>query len=195
MKKSYLFIILFALFIISLFIDEYASISIVKIRPPILTKLMIIVSNLATITSMAVIAIILSLSIVYSKRAKKYLPGMIISLIVSSLLVVLIKDISKRPRPFIGLGIEPLENKSNYSFPSGHANSVFSLIPFINIYFKKFRYIWIIFAILVSFSRVYLGVHYLSDVIFSMILGLSISYLFIYIENKYNISRLLNIKK
>jgi len=195
MKKSYLFIGLLALFIISLFIDRYASLSIVELRHPIINKSMVIISNLATLISITIISIILLAAIIYLKKDKKYLSSMVISLIFSALLVALIKYIVKRPRPFIELGIEALENKSNYSFPSGHTNSVFSLIPFISIYFKKFKYIWLFFSVLVSFSRIYLGVHYLSDIIFSMIFGLSISYLFIYLENRYNISKLFKIKK
>jgi undecaprenyl-diphosphatase len=82
----------------------------------------------------------------------------------------------------------------NYGFISSHACNVFSLAFFIKFILKKEYYylILIIFswAALVSYSRVYLGVHYPSDVLLpifiSMIVAYFISKLYFIIEQYLN---------
>ena len=69
-----------------------------------------------------------------------------------------------------------------YGFISSHAANVFALTTFITILFKeaKLRWLWIlwIWATIVSFSRIYLGVHYLSDVLGGAISGMFFGWLF-----------------
>ena len=48
---------------------------------------------------------------------------------------------------------------------------VFCAVPIVSKNFPKFKYAWILFAGLVAFSRVYLGLHFLSDVIVGGIIG------------------------
>ena len=47
----------------------------------------------------------------------------------------------------------------------------FCAIPFLSKEFPKFKYFWIAFASLIAFSRVYFGVHFLSDVIAGGLIG------------------------
>lgn len=111
----------------------------------------------------------------------------------------LLKIIVARPRPFQAIkGLSVLQiafhfmrnnfNTWNFSFPSFQALLVFSALPVLNKEFKKFRYIWFVFACLVGFSGVYFGVHYLSDVITGAIIGYLIGLLMIKIEEKYSYS-------
>ena len=98
----------------------------------------------------------------------------------------LIKYLVHRTRPVTGL-IEA----SGYSFPSGHAliSTLFcSLIIFsYKDHFKnKFlKFIFVTFftliAVLISSSRVYLSVHYLSDVIVGVLIGLLISSISVFV--------------
>ncbi len=81
-----------------------------------------------------------------------------------------IKVIVVRPRPFQGgfisvlsIAFNFMKNNFytwNFSFPSFQAMFVFSALPILSRQYKKFKYIWLIFACLVAFSRVYFGVHY-----------------------------------
>ena len=62
-----------------------------------------------------------------------------------------------------------------YGFFSAHASNSFSLAVFFGILFKDFSkypiYFTIIYASLISYSRIYLGVHYPLDIIFGALFG------------------------
>ncbi|EDS75558.1 MAG: phosphatase PAP2 family protein [Thomasclavelia spiroformis] len=97
----------------------------------------------------------------------------------------ILKIIFKRPRP----SVEHLVEVSNYSFPSGHAMAITCLYALIICYIYRskpnYRNVLIILCvlviILVNLSRVYLGVHYFSDVFAGSMLSLS---LVLYVSNK-----------
>ena len=91
----------------------------------------------------------------------------------------LIKHLVKRVRPCHGLDDdEQIINRPRfYSFPSGHTTASFSMVG-VAIYRGLPLYVVLpilFLALLIGFSRVYLRVHYLSDVIAGMILGLTCS--------------------
>jgi len=75
----------------------------------------------------------------------------------------------------------------NFSFPSFQAMFVFSALPVLSKQYKRFKYIWLIFACLVAFSRVYFGVHYLSDVLAGAIIGYLIGCAMVWIEQNHEI--------
>lgn len=65
-----------------------------------------------------------------------------------------------------------LSKETSFSFPSTHTASMFALLPLL--YSKKHSSFFIFFpiALLIAFSRIYVGVHYLHDVIGGIILGI-----------------------
>ena len=78
-----------------------------------------------------------------------------------------LKNIIARQRPFIVSDeVVPLVTiLSEYSFPSGHTALAFAIaLVFYRLLPKKYGIVTILIAVLVGFSRVYLGVHYPSDV-------------------------------
>jgi len=65
-----------------------------------------------------------------------------------------------------------------------HAVVAFSLLPLLLEYLPRYRKFWIGFAFLVAFTRVYLGFHFLSDVVFGIIFGYFIGILLLHLHNK-----------
>ena len=72
----------------------------------------------------------------------------------------------------------------NFSFPSFQAMLAFCAVPILAKEFPRFKYVWIIFAGLVAFSRVYFGVHFLSDVIAGGIIGYLLGIIVVKLEKE-----------
>jgi undecaprenyl-diphosphatase len=83
----------------------------------------------------------------------------------------------KRDRPPLSHPVpEPLlESPSTYSFPSGHATVSFACATLLALAVPRLRIPLFALAALISFSRVYVGVHYPFDVLAGAVLGVAIA--------------------
>jgi len=92
---------------------------------------------------------------------------------------VVLKNWIARPRPYVTVSsIYPLISKpGEFSFPSGHSAAAFSAAGvFVKTLPKRFGIPLFLFAVVIALSRLYVGVHYPSDVLCGVISGLLISY-------------------
>mgnify|MGYP003565584340 FL=1 len=102
-----------------------------------------------------------------------------IMITITDQLSMFVKHSVERPRPFRELSIEGLgrfiTRCGSYGYFSGHATSSFALAIYLGLIFKRtYKYFFpaiIIWALLVSYSRIYVGVHYPGDVLTGMLVG------------------------
>ncbi|WP_310910070.1 phosphatase PAP2 family protein [Clostridium estertheticum] len=110
----------------------------------------------------------------------------LLALLLSTILGDLVKHVVKRIRPSANIPsvnlliVKPL----SYSFPSGHTTSSFAVAGVLARYFKEYALEFLSLAFLISFSRLYLYVHYPTDVLAGIILGLICSGIIIYVFDK-----------
>lgn len=172
--------------------DTFAYNIIVKqMRFDFLTVIMKVITNFGS----AISIIIISLLLVIFIKDKKVSASVIINIILVTILNQVLKNILQRPRPD---GFR-LISESGYSFPSGHSMvsmafyGLFIYLAYTKIENKNLRSIVCILlsilVVLIGFSRIYLGVHYASDVLGGFLI--SMSYLIVFVEI---VPKLLNLK-
>ncbi|MGM0499917.1 MAG: phosphatase PAP2 family protein [Bacillota bacterium] len=98
-------------------------------------------------------------------------------LISSHLFVHVLKRLINRKRPYKRLAdveylIEPFES---YSFPSGHTTASFAAAVTLSFTLSQLSILFIFTALTVGVSRIYLGVHYPSDILIGIIIALVFS--------------------
>ena len=138
----------------------------------------------------ALILIIVSLLIMFFIKDKKVSIAIIINLVIVFLLNQGLKLIFQRARPD---NVNWLVDEIGYSFPSGHAMVSMAFYGFL-IYLtyklinKKYKWFLIVFLsiiiIFVGISRIYLGVHYLSDILAGFLISLVYLIVFISLYNR-----------
>lgn len=143
-----------------------------QIRSTFLDTVMELVTQLGD--QLAFIGIVLVIYWFFNKRIAFKLVFVFIS---SAVVNELLKGVFLRPRPYvedISVGVGELTH--GYAFPSGHAQNtgVISTVLYKN-YGKSNKWLkWVLLAalIIVPFSRMYLGQHYLTDVLAGVIIGI-----------------------
>jgi undecaprenyl-diphosphatase len=173
-----------ALFFIGLsFILDKTVLGVVSvIQYPLLFKFFYTITLLGEIYIFIWIALILMVALMIHHRP---IASFIITLIMTLITETLLKLIVNRPRPFEALNLSsPIITKMS-SFPSGHTMVFFSIIPIMSKNFPRIKLLFWILAILVGLSRIYLGVHYFSDVVCGAYLGYLIGWLCMKTGEKY----------
>ncbi len=126
------------------------------------------------------------------KNVTKNVVSFIIAIIISMIATLFIKAFTMVPRPH---EIQPhwslltsLINADYFSFPSGHTVRVSVLAFYITYVFdttkqSKLRYLSWIYALIIMYTRLALQVHFFSDLLAGIVLGVWSSLLVIYFEN------------
>lgn len=139
---------------------------------PIMDKIMIFITSIG---DLGLVWILLAISLLFVKKYRKIGFLVLLSLLLANILGELIlKNIVQRPRAFLQYpGIEILiKAPTSYSFPSGHTASSFAAATILSMYFKKYGWMSYILSSLIAFSRLYLFVHYPTDIIGGILLGI-----------------------
>ncbi len=110
-----------------------------------------------------------------NKKLSRSTLNFIVSLFLGMAIVGVLKVLIEVPRPDeapLSLPLfQAMLNADYFAFPSGHTARASILACFLSERFPKYKPIWWAYAILVAFSRLFLHVHWFSDVLFSLILG------------------------
>jgi len=151
--------------------DETVETILHEWETPTLTAFFLVVTALGSLETIGLFGLLLSV-ILAVRRQWLYLGTWLAGLAGGAALNQLLKELFARPRPYFE---HPLVLETSYSFPSGHATM--SLI-----FYGMLAYFWVLglrtwrartsvvfgaalLVLLVGFSRMYLGVHYFSDVV------------------------------
>lgn len=139
---------------------------------PVLDRVMPMITFLG---DSGLIWILISAALLLSKKYRSAGIMALCALLINYLLgEVLIKNLIQRPRPFTEYPFMELliAKPSSYSFPSGHTASSFAAAGILAKEFRKYRIPIYTLAVLIAFSRMYLYVHYPTDILGGIVLGL-----------------------
>lgn len=155
-----------------------------------MTDVMKIISNMGSVYMLGAEAVVLLLCFWNSQKYRFYGKMIIVNLSVVSLLNLLFKSIFHRARP----DILQLVSASGYSYPSGHSMisaAFYGYLIYLCIHNMKkpWKYLLssglMLLIVSIGISRIYLGVHYASDVIGGFLAGFSWLILFITLTKVY----------
>lgn len=183
-KKEYYFIsILLILFVLltivvvsgkTSFLDEGFFNNIIKFENNILTKILYVITNIGSTIGVVIVFIFL-IGLFIKKKILSDFKYVLCNVGIGVILMQVLKHIIKRVRPSWKWIVQ-----AGFSYPSGHTISAILLYGTlillvhkkINKGYKKPIILFLSSMIfLISISRIYFGVHYLTDVIASILLG------------------------
>ena len=176
--------------------------AVVRRRTPVLTTLLVWATRIGNPFVFASVAVFISIMLIIRRNAYDAML-LLTALIVTVLSLTILKNIFQISRP-----VSDIYAAEGWSFPSGHATlatSFFFLLSYI--FFGKMKGVWekttlivgsIAGAIIVCFSRLYLGAHWTLDIIAGVALGLiSVSFTIlmfnIFLEENRSLRRRLNL--
>src|SRR5690606_13280024 len=142
---------------------------------PLLDSLFLFITNLGGFVAVSAAVVLIALYLIIKRQYVK--SGFIVASVGgAAILNIALKSIFERPRPDLW---EQLVNEQSYSFPSGHAMASLALAASAVLLLWQTRWrmpaviLGSVYVLLVGFSRMYLGVHYLTDVLAGWVISLA----------------------
>lgn len=165
-----------------------------RIKSNKLDKLLPLLTNIGS----AAFTLIFTSTLVLFGRSRVKIAGIesVFALITSSIFVIFLKGRFTRPRPYWVIdNVNSFNmNLKDYSFPSGHTTAAFSLATVLSYNFPHFILLFMSIALIVGLSRIYLAVHFPTDVIMGIIIGVSFGLFNSSMIHPYFIYRFLELK-
>lgn len=163
------FVFIGTFFLVSSFLLDTAFFFFIGlIKNPILNILMSWVTNFF---SLFVILVFMTSLFLWEERKSKWIKPLWLGFFSTLIIVFIVNMLVMRPRPFGNVFIISFLNLVLYSFPSMHAAAAFSALPVLDLEFPKLKWFWLGFALLIALSRIYMGIHYFSDVVAGAFFG------------------------
>lgn len=197
--------ILFGLFVLLAFthemtfwqaIDVYIMENVPSLHTNWTTSIMLFLAWLGSVKVIAAMTLILIIAVVIKERSLQVLLIPAVVMVGTGVLNLIAKQLINRARP----EFMPLLDQDGFSFPSGHTMATVSLcgiiIYFCYLYVKQTsgRVVILVtsigLSILMGMSRIYLGVHFLTDIIGGFLLSVSWLICSIVLLNRYGSRRI-----
>ena len=136
-----------------------------------------------------VIIIVLTIEEIYNpgiqKRDKLFILYFLIAFTTAFVVSdYVLKPLFQRERPFVAYHNVNSTCPADYSFPSTHAATAFAAAVILSAFDKKRKGFYYLVAVLISFSRIYLGCHYFLDVAVGAIIGYFIGKTILFLSKK-----------
>lgn len=187
-KKLYWYLFFFILTIISFYFDKFISHGFSFIRNSVLNQVLL---AFTFITNEFIVLAFLTFILFYVAKKKEWIIPLWVTFALASIVSIILKIVTQRLRPFQQglLATLPVLAKMshfswNLSFPSFNTMIMFCALPIIAKQYPKLKKTWIILAILVALTRVYFGIHFLSDVLAGGLIGYLIGIWVVRLETK-----------
>ena len=119
--------------------------------------------------------IVLAVVLLFFRKTRRAGTAMLVALLIGLIIGnVLIKEWVMRPRPFVTHAdlIALVDPVDQWSFPSGHTLSSFAAAAALCFFHRKSGLLACLVAALIGFSRLYACVHYPTDVLAGMLIGI-----------------------
>lgn len=156
-----------------------------NLHSDLLTAVMRVITTLGDYGLLWILLALILLAIPKTRRCGL---AMALSLILCAILGnLLLKPLVARVRPYdVNTAIELFIPRLNdFSFPSGHTYSSFAGAVVLLCYYKKTGIVSLILAALIAFSRLYFYVHYPTDVLVGMLMGIGFALLSVWLVRRY----------
>jgi undecaprenyl-diphosphatase len=174
---------------ISLYFDNFLIKEISFLRNNVLDNFFLFVTF---VSSEVIIFLILSSLFLWEEKKRKWILPLWASFAISAIVGFILKITVQRGRPFqqgIVSLLPKLQEASysvwNFSFPSNHSMLAFCAVPILSQQYPKLKKVWVGIAMIIAFSRLYFGLHFVSDVIVGGLLGYLIGILVVKLEKEY----------
>ena len=172
----------FLLIFISFFLDETVAGVMRFLHQPEMVSFMYFMTDFGIIFLGALL-----LAACLIKKKYRFLVFMSVTGIIAFEAAFLLKLVFAVPRPYLLEYMDPVFIASGFAFPSIHTAFLCSLLPYLKYLYKSKTFILMYFFIcLIIISRVYLGVHTLSDIVAGGFIGLVSTYGLLAYERKYH---------
>jgi len=186
-KKEVIFFgVIFVLVLISFYFDSEIVKEISLMRNNVFNDFFL---GITFASSEIIIFFILTILFFWRENKRKWVLPLWVTMGFSVVVSYVLKILINRQRPYVLEIVETLPSLIssshliwNFSFPSFQAMLAFCAVPILAKEFPKFKYIWIVFAGLVAFSRVYFGLHFMSDVLVGGAIGYLIGFIVVKTE-------------